>query len=184
MFGYLIQGRPVTPTVQQLSPQKYFFQIEDASSVHNFAVFLTELNFPDGYGAAIYLAYAPFQEWKYLGHINKNKPSAFFRIVQEGDQTMMFDQSKQTAQVGISIETEAEIMSKVKTNTGNENMVFKPADFKQFAFKMCHNFVNYIQSFAGTTGVPPNLIPANSVDKWYQNFQRKLQNDILFWKES
>ncbi|EFA79042.1 hypothetical protein PPL_08512 [Heterostelium album PN500] len=147
MFGYVISGRPVQPSVTQLQPGKFFFQIDDATNVHNFAVFLTEQNFPAGYGAAIYLSYTPFQDWKYLGFINSLKPSAFFSILQEGDMTMI-DQSKSVAQVGISIETEAEINAKQKTNAASDNTTFKAIDFKQYAFKMCHNFVNYVLSFA------------------------------------
>ncbi|GAM25198.1 hypothetical protein SAMD00019534_083730 [Acytostelium subglobosum LB1] len=95
----------------------------------------------------------------------------------------MSDGSKSVAQVVISIETEAEIQQKQKQNIGNDNTTFKLIDFKQFAFKMCHNFVNYVMSFSGTANTPSNSVPIATVDRWYENFQKKLQNDALFWKD-
>eukprot|EP01132_Coremiostelium_polycephalum_P009712 gene9712-11927_t len=186
MFGYLIGGRGPVATMQQHSPGKFIFLIENASEVHNFAVFLTDPNFPIGYGASIYLSWAPYTEWKYLGYINQSKCSAFFTLLQESDKSSTtFFESKNTVQVGISIETDAEIQQKVKSSSSlnDDSISFKAIDFKQFTFKMCHNLVNYILSFQGTQGLPQNQVPTSTIDRWYQNFQKKLQNDVLFWKD-
>ncbi|EGC31579.1 hypothetical protein DICPUDRAFT_99175 [Dictyostelium purpureum] len=182
MFGYVVGGRPVQTTVQTISQTKYFFQIENATDAKDVAIFLMDpVNFPIGFNAAIYLSWKPFTEWKYLGFLNQTKPSSIFTIIQQLDKTMALGEDKNTIQIGISIENDQEIQAKVIENQLNDNMIFKSTDFKQFAYKMCHNLVNYILSFSGD-GVPSNMVPATTVNKWYENFQKKLQNDALFWK--
>eukprot|EP01133_Synstelium_polycarpum_P006167 gene6167-7140_t len=191
MFGYLVAGRAVQTVMQQVAPDKFLFNIEDAANVHNIAVFLTDLQrtFPAQYGAAVYLAYEPFTEWKYLGHLSATKPSAFFRIVQSDAQIAMSEDGGNgnktvVAQIGISIEPLEAVLERQKVNAPTDSLMFKTIDFRMFAFKMCKNFVNYMLSFSGSTpNVPANLVPTASVDRWYQNFQKKLQNDVLFWKD-
>ena len=60
----------------------------------------------------------------------------------------------------------------------------KANEFVSFSQK---NFFNYASSFAtdvmnNVTGKTEKIIPANVLDKWYQNFENKLKRDPYFWK--
>ncbi|KYQ90272.1 OPI10 family protein [Tieghemostelium lacteum] len=186
MFGYVIPGRQVSNAITTVSPGKFTFIIDNATQVYNFTIFLTDLNIPAGYGAAIYLSWQPYTEFKYLGFLSNSKPSELFTLVHTQDKTTstMFE-NRNSVQIGISIESEGEILSKSSALAlASDDMIFKLVDFKQYAFKMCHNLYNYILSFAGSQqGVAPNLVPTQTIDKWYENYQKKLTNDVLFWKE-
>jgi len=52
---------------------------------------------------------------------------------------------------------------------------------------MCESFFNYATSFSkdiyDNTGQKHAIIPANVVEKWYQNFENKIHNNPNFWKE-
>lgn len=52
---------------------------------------------------------------------------------------------------------------------------------------MVRNFVNYAQSFVvsvprDTTGATAEVVPVNVIENWYQNFNRRLQENPNFWK--
>lgn len=58
----------------------------------------------------------------------------------------------------------------------------------EFIMKMLKNFVNYISSFGlQQSQMTPNpqetYVPLSSVQKWFDNFQRKIENDPDFWKK-
>ncbi|KAF2072046.1 hypothetical protein CYY_006636 [Polysphondylium violaceum] len=183
MFGFVIPGRPAQNQVQTIAPNKFLFQIDNAADINNFAIFLT-VDCPIGQNAAIYLSWAPYQNWSYLGYLNSKKPSEIFTLLHEGDKTQILGNRTDSVQIGINIETDQEVESKAKTGQYTDNMIFRSVDFKQFAFKMCHNLVNYILSFQGSNGAPNNMVPTNTIDKWYENFQKKIQKDVIFWKEN
>ncbi|KAN0028936.1 hypothetical protein ACTFIV_010804 [Dictyostelium citrinum] len=204
MFALVVPPYPVNVAVQTISPTKYCFQFENRIQAKEFTLFLTDIaNFTAGYNAAIYLAYQPFTDWKYLGFINSNKPSIICKIPTETldknnninnnnnneinngfNNNMNSIISTEIIQIGISIETDLEIQSKPpieqqqQQNTSSPtsiNNFIKTEEFKQVAFKLCDNLVNYILSFS----TPNNTVPSSSINKWYENFQKKLKNDQL-----
>ncbi|GFU03864.1 protein OPI10 homolog [Nephila pilipes] len=88
------------------------------------------------------------------------------------------------AQIGISIEPlqQLKLQTPITTSTPS-NM----DSFMEFTNKMLENFVNYICSFAVapnqiTPNTSENFIPINTVQQWYLNFQRRLQQNPNFWK--
>jgi hypothetical protein len=55
--------------------------------------------------------------------------------------------------------------------------------FVEFTQKMVQNLYNYVSSYAverGPTQTP--MVPLLSVQKWYENFERKLNLNPNFWK--
>jgi len=46
--------------------------------------------------------------------------------------------------------------------------------------KMLQNFYNYATSFATDKPVGNTYIPVSTLERWYQTFERKLQNDPEF----
>ncbi|GFT76486.1 protein OPI10 homolog, partial [Nephila pilipes] len=127
--------------------------------------------------------------WQLLGFISNTKPSAIFKISKlKSDSNMTTPFGVQpishVAQIGISIEPlqQLELQTPITTSTPS-NM----DSFMEFTNKMLENFVNYICSFAVapnqiTPNTSENFIPINTVQQWYLNFQRRLQQNPNFWK--
>lgn len=127
--------------------------------------------------------------FQYLGYISNQKPSAIFKISQLkklhelGENNVMEVFGSQaishTAQIGISIEPEANIMP--MEPTANQFQHF------QFGQKILENFFNFASSFAVTQSqmVPnPNetFVPLSTLQQWFLNFQRRLEQNPNFWK--
>uniref|UniRef100_A0ABI7YJL2 Protein Hikeshi n=1 Tax=Felis catus TaxID=9685 RepID=A0ABI7YJL2_FELCA len=88
------------------------------------------------------------------------------------------------AQIGISVE----LLDSLAQQTPVGSAAVSSVDsFTQFTQKMLDNFYNFASSFAVSqaqmTPSPSEMfIPANVVLKWYENFQRRLAQNPLFWK--
>ena len=63
--------------------------------------------------------------------------------------------------------------------------------FVEFSQKMVQNLFNYSSSFAvtpaelmGSSGVRPTdtFVPFSTLQSWYSNFERRLQQNPYFWK--
>lgn len=57
----------------------------------------------------------------------------------------------------------------------------------QFGQKMLENFFNYASSFATTqsqmvANPSENFVPLSTLQNWYVNFERRLQQNPSFWK--
>ena len=82
MFGLIIAGRAVNISPALVGENKFLFAIDDALNVNHLTVFQLPGTpvIPNDYGAAIYLSWPPYSDWKILGYINNAKQSAIFRI--------------------------------------------------------------------------------------------------------
>lgn len=129
--------------------------------------------------------------FQYLGYISNSKPSAIFKISQlkklhELEENNMMDvfgnQSiSHTAQIGISIEPEQNILSLSPTLSAT------PATYLQFGQKILENFFNFAASFAVTQSqmVPSpseSFVPLSTLQNWYITFQRRMEQNPNFWK--
>lgn len=156
---------------------------------------LGTIPFPEGMGGSVYFCY-PDQSgmavWQLLGFVTNEKPSAIFKISGlksgKGSQhpfgAMNLPQTPTVAQIGISVE----LLENLVQQTPVANAAVSSVDsFTEFTQKMLDNFYNFASSFAVTQAqMTPNpseaFIPANVVLKWYENFQRRLTQNPLFWK--
>lgn len=105
------------------------------------------------------------------------------------------------AQIGVSIESEAAVNQLVpatvrKTKITQMNIYFNvfnsisqtaASNYSQFGQKMLENFFNFVSSFAVTQSqMVPNpsetFVPLSTTQAWYQNFERRLQQNPNFWK--
>lgn len=131
--------------------------------------------------------------WQFLGYISNAKPSAIFKILNlkknhefENSNLEIFGAGtiSHVAQIGISveplsvIEPQVAVLCNQTTNT-----------FIEFSQKMVTNFINFVSSFSitqaqMTPNPTENFIPFSSVQGWYETFQRRLQQNPNFWKQT
>lgn len=127
--------------------------------------------------------------WQLLGVLTNNKPSAIFKL---SNLKQHFDTSNQplnafsqfpsitvNAQIGISIEPAVNAEMQVTSLDSTQNL----SSFVEFTQKMVQNLFNYVSSYAVEAGpqqIP--MVPLLSIQKWYENFERKLSLNPNFWK--
>ncbi|KAL0230879.1 hypothetical protein GEMRC1_010284 [Eukaryota sp. GEM-RC1] len=182
-FGVVLSGRPVSVNdIQQLEPHRFLFQFENAASVKNVAVFLTgSVPLPPGTAASFYLSSPPFKDWKLLGAITNELPSAVFPL--EWNNSVISDDSQFTAQIGIFVGNQDQITCEVVNRTMSEVQA-KPGvnlTVDQIGQKMLKDFSNYVSSFAKDAPDGRTYVDVSVIDRWVQNFERRCRMNPKFW---
>ncbi|CAD7088489.1 unnamed protein product [Hermetia illucens] len=194
MLGVIVSGRLAQTDFQRVEESKFLINIPDADNINHIVVFLTgAVPLPPGMAGAVYFSWpdpnAP-PNWQYLGYISNNKASAIFKISQlkklhEMDaidnQMSIFGQQpiSHIAQIGVSIESEASVIQLTPAAS--------TTNYLQFAQKMLENFFNFSSSFAVTQAqMVPNpsetFVPLSTLQTWFTNFQRRLEQNPNVWK--
>ncbi|RDD41794.1 Protein Hikeshi [Trichoplax sp. H2] len=198
MFGCVVTGRLIQSEPRQVSQTHFVFDIPNADNVNHVVIFLLgTIPLPDGFGASIFFCWpSPNSEpvWQLLGYISNQKPSAIFRIAKAKDnslsnQTNTFSVPNQfinnnIAQIGLSIERLDELMQQTPVSSA---MPSNLDSFAQFTNKMLENFCNYATSFAVTQaqmmpGSNHAYVPVEVVQRWFENFQKRMAANPNFWK--
>jgi len=155
--------------------------------------------FPEGMGGAVYFCWPDpinqTQSWQLLGNITNAKPSAIFKIskLKGKDDNQNLTNSFMhlghspcvNAQVGISVESLANIELQTPAAQTEASNV---SSFMEFSQKMLENLFNYASSFAVSAGdmrqrPSETFVPLSSLQTWYNNFERRLQQNPNFWKK-
>ncbi|XP_060525480.1 protein OPI10 homolog [Cylas formicarius] len=192
MFGIIVSGRLVQTEFQQLNERQFVTVIPDADNINHIVVFLTgAIPFPEGFAGQVYFSWpdpnAP-PNWQLLGYLSNQKPSAIYKISnlkklhEMGDYSnLMFGQSHivHNAQIGISIEPLSNIQEVPSSESAEAQVTF--------AQKMLESFMNFVLSYSVTQqNMLPNptmtYVPLSTVQSWYTNFERRLQQNPNFWK--
>ncbi|KAM3956598.1 protein OPI10 homolog [Aphomia sociella] len=196
VFGLIVSGRLVQTEFTPLSESRFLITIPEVDSINHAVVFLTGVTpLPLGTAAMVYWSWpdpAAPPNWQLLGHISNNKPSAIFKISnlkklhelsEENKFISAFGQQQicHDAQIGISIEPETNVQLLASSVAQQAN------DYVTFAQRMLENLVNFVASFTVTqeqmTPTPGvAYIPLNTLQTWYQNFERRLQQNPNFWR--
>lgn len=128
--------------------------------------------------------------WQLLGILSNNKPSAIFKLsslkqkfVDTSNQPLnafsQFPSVTINAQIGISIEPLLNAELQITSLESTTNL----SSFVEFTQKMVQNLFNYVSSYAVEGGPDQSpMVPLLSVQKWYENFERKLNINPNFWK--
>lgn len=194
-LGVIVSGRLVQTDFQQITESQFLINIPEADNVNHVVVFLTgTVPFPEGMAGAVYFSWpdpnAP-PSWQLLGYISNTKPSAIFKISQlkkldemaTNGTTSVFGSNlpiSHIAQIGVSIEPEASLLQQTPATTSTDT-------YYQFGQKMIQNFFNFVSSFSVTQSqMVPNpsetFVPLSTVQTWFTNFERRLQQNPNFWK--
>ncbi|XP_037047947.1 protein OPI10 homolog [Bradysia coprophila] len=196
MLGCIVSGRLVQTDFQQVGETQFLINIPEADNINHIVIFLTgETPLPIGLAGSVYFSWpdpAAPPNWQLLGYISNSKPSAIFKISQlkkldeigssASSQLSIFGSQpiSHIAQVGVSIEPEQNVIQQTPSTTNTTT-------YLQFGRKMLENFFNFSSSFALTQSqmVPnPNetFVPLSTLQTWYTNFERRLQQNPNFWK--
>lgn len=82
--------------------------------------------------------------------------------------------------LGISVEPLSTLEQQIQATNITPSTV---ASNVEFVSKMLNNFVNYITSFVqNVPGTSEQIVPLSIVQTWYNNFQRRINDNPNFWK--
>lgn len=201
MFGAVCSGRSIQ-LAQQVEPTKFVIAIPNASKVNHLAVFLlpqtefTDVNFT----ALVYFQLPNLSEFRLLGGLNPEKPSAIFRLNNSGpalsygmdEDDVMNDADageNQILNIGISIEPTAQAQVHLEqkkqkqrallTATGGTVVPRGPQEIAALANKIVAHAYNYLSGFVDSTG----LVPMKQFDSWWLKFKTKVANNPNFLNE-
>ncbi|RUS77733.1 hypothetical protein EGW08_014492 [Elysia chlorotica] len=200
MFGLIVAGRLVQTDFNQVSETQFLVNIPEADRINHVVIFMTgQTPFPDDLGGAVYFSW-PRPEgpvWTLLGHISNSKPSVIFKIASlktSGDDESagngphfgdVSHQQSHLAQIGVSVEPLVQLSQQTPAPQVAASQAVPT--FAEFSTKMAESLFNYASSFAQTqaqmTPQPTEqFVPLSTLNKWYDNFQRRLQQNPFFWK--
>ncbi|CAH1787190.1 unnamed protein product [Owenia fusiformis] len=195
MFGVIVAGRLVQTDCLPIGDTRFVFNIPEADNINHVVVFMTGATpFPENMGGAVHFSWpgSDGSSWQLLGHITNQKPSAIFKITKlkpDGGSAQPFgmsfqQQASHVAQIGVSVEP----LDQLAQQTPDQSAAISDTNtFVEFSTKMCENLFNYVASFTQTqsqmTPMPTEtFVPLSTLQRWYENFQRRLQQNPLFWK--
>ncbi|KAK6059496.1 hypothetical protein COOONC_02874 [Cooperia oncophora] len=196
-FGLVAAGRAPSQFIQA-GEREFLCEIEEASNVNHVVVFITGVHpFPDGLGGSVYVRWpSPGGQdagWHYLGFICNMKPSVIFKIAQlhlsEVRHTGVFSGGMSagasgSVQIGIMVEPLSAIEGR---EAAEGTQTSQQSTLSEFAETLLRNLVNHAESY--TTRLPrpdgqgfADYIPVSALQEWYNNFQRRFQQNPYFWR--
>ncbi|KAL8996833.1 MAG: hypothetical protein Q9169_003735 [Polycauliona sp. 2 TL-2023] len=211
-FGVILPSRPVITNPLTISTTQYAFSIPSAPPFSHVVVFLVPGNvLPPDTLAAVYIQFPePNSEFKLLGAIGNDKPTAIFKVnhgagssntsssnpAAHDIENEMIDEPNQFTNgmaldsqiaIGIAIEPAAVIepqLASLKSNpafvVGNKSYS-TPVPTKVLAQRIINNAFNFLASFAGQTTVGgEEMVPLRSFRGWWEKFERRVENDPGF----
>jgi hypothetical protein len=102
LFGVVIPGRPAIFDFQLVDATKAITVVQQPTTITEITFFLLpSCPIPSGYGAILYYALPPFQNWEVLGAVSPEKPSGIFRT---GWSTKEYMIGCPLVQLGVAIE--------------------------------------------------------------------------------
>lgn len=189
MFGCIAAGRLVQTNILQIDSNKYTIRIEQASQIQHLVVFLTgQQAFVPNTAATIYFRYlsasAAGSEWRFLGILTNEKPSAVFKLNKNRGVAAEMDAA---VEIGISIEPLPLVLEQQQRLCVNSSSISSPSSSlalaplslspAAIAERLLDNFKNYYLSFCDGK---QEYIPVKVLQDWYASVIRKCRNDSLF----
>lgn len=204
-IGVIISGRPILTDARVVSQTQFAFEIPAQPSFAHIVVFLLPgITLPDGTAAAVYAQLPGATQFKLLGAIANEKPSAIFKIMDKaggpagggiGDEDVMIDEGAvagATLALGISIEPaqqvaaaleqqKAQIAVGTQAATGNA-MVLRGQNTvttKVLAQRIIKNCYDFLTSWGSG-----DTVPLKAFQAWWTKFESKIERDPGFLERS
>ena len=202
-FGVILPSRPVLVNAVTLSPTDYTFTFPSAPKFSHIVVFLLPgTALPDGTMTGVYIQLPNSNDFKFLGAIGTEKPSAIFKFNASGnlDETKtaedaMTDFGTDTPMLnnvilGLSIAPTANIAALLESSKASQPALVavpghtqqtRPMSTKVLAQRIIKNAYNFLGSFAGSVGPGgQEVVPLKSFQDWWTKFERRVENDPGF----
>jgi hypothetical protein len=212
MFGVVISGRPVLTEAQAISETQFAFTIPSTPSFSHIVAFLLPgTTLPDGTAAAVYVQLPGSTEFKLLGAIANDKPSAIFKLNNKaggpaggglgGDDDAMVDEGTPAAPtgavanltLGISVEPAAQVLANLEQkktqaaatsatpSTGLE--LVKLGQNTTTTKVLAERIIKNCYDFLTSWGTG-DTVPIRAFQAWWTKFEAKLERDPGFLERS
>lgn len=210
MFGVVVSGRPVLTDAQPVSDTQFAYQIPSVPSFSHIVVFLLPgTTLPEGTAAAVYAQLPNTTEFKLLGAIANEKPSAIFKVNNKaggpagggvGDDDAMVDGATPLnganlppLALGISVEPAMQVAQNLEQKkaqdaaaaanplAGNE-MVLRgqsTVTTKVLAQRIIKNCYDFLTSWGSG-----DTVPLKAFQAWWTKFENKIERDPSFLERS
>lgn len=191
MFSVILPGRPCLTEFTNVDPTKFALQFPSAPHFSHIVIFLLPGQvLPPDAAAAVYIQFPNQTDFKLLGAIGNEKPSAIFRVRMPES----LAQSPGLISLGISIEPQSTIAAQLATlessdpslSSESTALVKRPPSTKVLAQRIIQNAFNFLASFAGNVqNAGPNgqaieVVPLKSFQDWWTKFERRVEMDPGF----
>lgn len=203
-FGVIVSGRPVVTDAQIISPTQVAYQIPSQPSFSHIVVFLLPgTTLPDGTAAAVYAQLPGTSDFKLLGAIANEKPSAIFKVKTGnaaggglGDEDAMVDEGLANGAaaplaLGISVEPAAQVAAALEqkkaqdaaaSGSGAGALVVRgqnTVDQKVLAQRIIKNCYDFLTSWGSG-----DTVPLKAFQAWWTKFEGKIERDPGFLERS
>jgi hypothetical protein len=203
--GVIISGRPVLTDARVVSEAQFAFEIASQPSFSHIVVFLLPgIALPDGTAAAVYAQLPGATQFKLLGAIANEKPSAIFKVIDRasgpagggiGDDDAMVDEttngSNAPLALGISIEPAQQVAAALEqqkaqssasaASTAGNALVLRGQNTvttKVLAQRIIKNCYDFLASYGS------EVVPIKAFEAWWSKFENKIERDPGFLERS
>lgn len=204
--GVIISGRPILTEPQSVvSPTQFAFQIPSQPSFSHIVVFLLPgITLPDGTAAAVYAQLPGASQFKLLGAIANEKPSAIFKVIDKaggpaggglGDEDAMTDDATNgeagMLTLGVSVEPAAQIAAMLEqqkayaaaganggAGAGAGQLVLRGQNTvttKVLAQRIIKNCYDFLTSWGSG-----DTVPLKAFQAWWTKFEGRIERDPGF----
>lgn len=209
-IGVIISGRPVLTESTSVSPTQFAYQIPSQPSFSHIVVFLLPgITLPEGTAAAVYAQLPGATQFKLLGAIANEKPSAIFKVSGGakgpaggglGDEDAMIDEGMGEGinghaggvlALGISIEPALQVAQALEekkaseaanAHAGSGQLVLRGQDMvttKVLAQRIIKNCFDFLTSWGSG-----DTVPLKAFQAWWTKFEGRIERDPGFLERS
>ena len=209
MFGVIISGRPIITEAQNISETQLAFSIPSQPSFSHIVVFLLPgAVLPDGAAAAVYAQLPGTTDFKLLGAIANEKPSAIFKVNNKaggpaggglGDDSMVDSgaaamNGAAPLALGISLEPAAQVAANLEQKKAQDaaasssnpaaasSLVVRGQSTmttKVLAQRIIKNCYDFLTSWGSG-----DTVPLKAFQAWWTKFENKIELDPGFLERS
>jgi hypothetical protein len=211
MFGVIISGRPILAEPQAISQTQFAFTIPSTPSFSHIVVFLLPgTTLPDGTAAAVYAQLPGSTEFKLLGAIANEKPSAIFKVNNKaggpagggmGYEDTMVDEGSPapvggavpSLALGISVEPVAQVAASLEQKKAQEAATAAvPSTGLELARRapnaattkvLAQRIIKNCYDFLTSWG-SGDTVPLKAFQAWWTKFEHKIELDPGFLERS